>query len=268
MGALESGKSLAEQILAKLPENLRGQVQTAFAAPEAVDALTLLGDSALARGDYSRQSDELKRKTEELDAARVQVDTDYKALTDWYGLNEAKLKQFDTIKPEYDRLKAGNPNPNPNPNPAPPTGVSEDAVAKMFQEREMAFARVLGLTSTLTAKHLNDFKEVLDVNALIEHATKHKVPLYDPRSETDAYRALHGEKLAAKEKAERDAGIEKIVQERLAAERRTQQGPYPVRGQEPSVLDTLQQPDRQNRYSVDSAVARYEELTQAAGARG
>ena len=270
MGALDTGKSLAEQILAKLPEGLRGSVKAAFDAPESVEALTLLGDSAMARSDYSRQSDEIRKKTEDLDALNAQVQGDYQNLKTWYAQNQAKLQEFDTIKPEYERLKGGtpNPNPNPNPNPVPAKGLSQEDVDKLLQERDAGYARVLAVTTTLATKHLRDFNEVLDVNALVEHASKHRVALFDPRAETDAYRAIHGEKIAAKAKAEADADIEKRVQERLAQERRSQQQPYPVRGQEPSVLDTLEQPDRQNRYTVDTAVARYEELTSGAAARG
>ena len=66
--ALDSGKSLAELLAAKLPESLRPTLQEIFAKPEAADALTLLGDSALARSDYSRSKDELDRLVKLADA--------------------------------------------------------------------------------------------------------------------------------------------------------------------------------------------------------
>ncbi len=269
MSALESGKGLAEQILAKLPESLRGQVKSVFDAPEAVDAITLLGDSALARSDYSKQMDDIRKKTGELETLQTQVKSDYDNLTAWFTENKEKLTQFDTIKPEYDRLKAAppSPNPNPNPNPAPVAGMTKEDFDKALAARDSGYAAVLGLTSTLSVKHFRDFNEVLDVSALIEHATKNRVPLFDPKADVDAYRAVHGEKLTAKATADEKARVDKLVNERLAEERKNQQQPYPIAGgTEPSALDTLNQPDRTTRYTADAAAAKYEELVAASGA--
>ena len=268
MAAIDTGKTIAEQILAKLPESLRGQVKSVFDAPEAVDALTLLGDSALARSDYSKHMDDIRKKEEELAAADAQVKFDYESLKTWYETNGQKLKEYDTLKPEYDRLKAGvpNPNPNPNPNPAPTAGMTKEEFEKALLARDAGYASVLGLATTLATKHFAQFNEPLDVTSLIEHATKNRLALYDPRADTDAYRALHGDKLKARADSEEKARIDKLVAERLAEERKTQQQPYPVGGMEPSALDALEQPDR-NKHTADSAAAMYEQLVAASAGR-
>lgn len=265
MGALETGKSIAEQILAKLPEGLRGAVKGAFDAPEATDALTLLGDSALARTDYSRQMDDIKKRSEELDGLKTTINADYQRMNDWWNANEPKVKEYDALKAENERLK-GNPPPKGNEAP-PPSGVSKDDVTAMLAARDAGYAAVLGVATTLAVRHMKDFNEPLDVNALVEYSFKNKVALFDPKADTDAYRALHGEKLTAKAKADEDARIGKLVEERLSEERKTQQQPYPVGGPEPSALDLLNNPERTTRYTADSAAARYNDLVAASSGR-
>jgi len=254
--ALETGKTLAEQILSKLPEGLRGTVSTAFAAPEATDALTLLGDSALARSDYSKAMDDIKTKED-------QIAADYQRLNTWFTENKDKLDEYGRIKPEYETLKAGGVKPPPPEPQKPAAGLTKEDIDKMLQERDAGYASVMAISTTLTAKHYKDFGEVLDMNALVNHAMKNHLPLYDPKADTDAYRALHGDKVAAKAKADEDARINKLVEDRIAEARKTQQQPFPIRGPEPSVLDALAESatDRTSKYSADAAAAHYAELT-------
>jgi len=251
--ALETGKTLADQILSKLPEALRGDVSKAFAAPEATDALTLLGDSALARADYSKAMDDIKAKED-------QIAADYTRLNTWFTENKDKLDEYGRIKPEYETLKAGKTTEPPKTTTTTQTGLTREDIDKMLLERDAGYANVMAISTTLTAKHFKDFGEVLDMNALVTHAMKHHIPLYDPKADTDAYRALHGEKVAAKAKADEDARINKLVEEKLVEARKTQQQPFPIRGPEPSVLDALAETDR-TKYSADAAAAQYAELT-------
>jgi len=149
----------------------------------------------------------------------------------------------------------------------PVAGLTQADVEKILTDRDSGYAAVLGLTTTLATKHLRDFNEVLDVNALIDFSRKHRVALYDPRAEQDAYRALHGEQLTKKANDEEQARVDKLVNERLAERLKASPQPFPVRGAEPSALDALEQTDRSTRYTADSAAALYERLTTEAGNR-
>jgi hypothetical protein len=261
MSALDSGKSLLQQILGKLPEHVRAVVTPAFEAPEAVDALTLLGDATLARSDYSRQLDAINADKAKLDAEQKKVD-EYKATLDgWWNENHPKVQQFDVIKPEYDKLKAGGGTPPAPTPPAPATGLTRDELDGILRERDAGYASVLAVTTQLATDHFAKFHEVLNVQDLIVKANAGKMTLLD------AYRTVHGEKLQAAEKAAEDARISKLVDERMAEERKKGPLPFPLRGgqMEPSALDQLAMTpeQRQQRFTADAAADRYEQLTQA-----
>lgn len=264
--ALDSGKSLAEAVLAKLPENLRESARAALLAPEATDALTLLGDSALARSDYSKNMDEIRTKTEELKAQEETLLADHDNLRAWYAEKKAVIDKYpslDVVEAELARARGGTP---PTPTPAPPakpvaSGMSKEDLEGVLAERDKGYASVLALSTTLSTKHLRDFNEVLDMNELIAYATKNRLPLYDKHADNDAYRALHGEKLVAKAKTEEDARIQKLVDEQLAARMKDANQPFPLRNSSPSVLDVLQDPNyKPTNFGVDAAVAEYERL--------
>lgn len=264
--ALDSGKSLAEAVLAKLPENLRDAARTALLAPEATDALTLLGDSALARSDYSKNMDEIRTKAEELREQEATLVADHARLSDWYAGKKAVIDKYptlDAIEAELARARGGTPPPaDPNPPKPPVSGISKEDLEAAFMERDKGYASVLALTTTLATKHLRDFNEVLDVNALVAHATKNRLPLYDPRADMDAYRALHGEQLKAKQDADEQTRINKLVDEKLAARLKDANQPFPLRNSSPSVLDVLQDPNfKPTDFGVDAAVAEYDRLT-------
>lgn len=256
--ALESGKSLLQAVLAKLPENLRAGAEQALNAPEAADALTLLGDSALARSDYSKAMDAIRDKETTLKEQEATLLSDHAALTDWYAPRKALVDKYSSLEAVEAAIAAakGSPNPNPNPNPSPTSGLSKEDVEKILMERDRGYANVLALGVEVGAKHLHTFGEPPDMRGIIDLATKKGLSM------EDAYREKYGDKLREREKAEYDAGVEKRVQERLAEERKkdaTQ--PYPLRNREPSVLDVLSQPDfKSSDFSVDAAVAEYERL--------
>lgn len=260
MGALESGKSLVDLVLAKLPESLRAEAKKAFDAPEAKDAVILLGDSALARSDYSKAMDDLKTKQTELDDQIAAVTEDSRRLNGWWAENSPKLK---SLEEENAALKAGKTVPPKKDDPPPPSGLTKEDVDKILLERDRGYASVLAVTTALTAKHLKDFDEVLDVNELVEIATKGKVSL------TDAYEQKHADKLKAKAKAEDDARVKKLVDEQLAEERKKLAAqPFPLQNQTPAAIDILQQKDRDlSQYSAEAAAAEYERLVAANAAR-
>lgn len=247
----EKGKSLVQQILAKLPENLRTTVAPAFEAPEAVDALTLLGTAAVDKATADQIAADLAKK-------EADILTDYNRLHSWYTENKTKLDEYDTLK----KGTAPAP-PAPAPTPDPAKYMTREDYEKAQLERDQQYAAVLGVTSQISAQHLQRFGEVLDVNAVIANAGTKKL------SFADAYADLHKDKITAANQAAEDARINKLVEERLAEARKTQAQPFPLRGGavEPSPLDQLlQKPEeRANRYTADTAAAKYEELVANAG---
>jgi len=230
--AFDTGKSLADLVLAKLPENLRAEAAKAFSAPEAADALTLLGDSALARADYSREMDAIKAKAEELQAEQDRINSVHETQIDWWTKNNAALE-------EWKVLKAGGKPPEKKDDPPPATGMTKEDLEKLLNERDAGYASVLGLTTTLSGRHFKDFGEVLDGNELITYAQKNRLSL------PDAYAAKFADKIKAKAEAEDKARIDKLVAEGIAEEKKKFiSQPFPLRNQEPSALDVLEQKDK------------------------
>lgn len=252
--ASDSGKAFLDQVLAKLPESLRDGVKTAFAAPEAADALTAVGDGVLARADYSRAMDEIKAK-------ETTLTSDYDNLNAWYAENKDRLGKVESLEQQIAKLQGQAPNPPPpSPTPSPgPAGLTREDIDKILLERDKGYARVLGLTTQVAARHLRVFGEEPDMQGVIDIATKKGVSL------EDAYREKYSEQLAEKAKAAEHDRVEKLVAERLADERKKQADqPFPLRNASPSVLDVLEQKDRP-AHDVDSAVAEYERLQAARG---
>lgn len=248
--AIESGKAFLASVLAKLPENLRADAEKALTAPEAADALTVIGDGVLARADYSKKMDDLASK-------EAVVLEDFERNQTWFEQNKERLGKVETLEETIAKLQ-GQPPPKPEEKVVPATGVTADDVMKIVNEQAQGFAGVLGISTTLTAKHLRDFNEVLDMNQVIAHATKKKVSILD------GYKDLFAEQIKAKADAEEKARIDKLVEERLGEEKKKFAGqPFPLRNQQPSVLDVIEQKGDPSKYTVDEAVAEYERLQSA-----
>ena len=255
--ALDSGKAFLDQVLAKLPESVRDQARTVFTAPEASDALTLLGDGTLARSDYSKSMDDLKAK-------EAQLADDYQKLTTWYDGAKDRLAKVETLEEQIARLQ-GNPPPPADPIRAaakeePVSGLTKEELAAALEERDRSYAGVMALSNRLTAQHLRDFNEVLDIDALIAHAQTKRVDL------KTAYDQVHAEKIAAKAKAVEDERTAKLTAEIEARVRKEIGQPYPIRNAAPSVLDILDnQQDKPANHTVDTAVEAYERLQATRG---
>lgn len=256
--AAESGKAFLAGVLAKLPESVRGQAEALFAAPEAADALVILGDGTLARSDYSRSMDEIRAKEAELQSK-------YTELTDWYTVNQTALQEAAEIKA---RGVQPNPNPTPTPQPTPqPKPQPEDTrtlVESILAERERDYAGFVGFTTDLAVRHYRTFGEELNTTELMADPRVGRPIAGQPGrvfSLQDAYQAKYGEKLQAKAKEQEEAAFEKRYQERRAAELRANpQVPYPIARPEPSPLDALSSDRKPDQYTPDSAAALYEQL--------
>ena len=254
--ALDAGKSLADLILAKLPESLRESVKTAFAAPEATDALTLLGDSTLARADYSRQMDEIKQKEETLAE-------DYTKLNTWYASKKADLDELDKLKAGKKDDPVINPTKPAAPDFDPAKFISREDFTKTMFEQQRVAADYLGLQNVLTLKHYDDFKEVLDTRELL--ADK-KLGTQKPDGGTygliDAYQAKFSEKLSTRDKLAEETRINKLVEDRLSEERKKSPTmAFPIKGA-PSALDLLESGAtfKPEDYTAQAAADEYQRL--------
>lgn len=263
--ALETGKSIADQILAKLPESLRASVQPVFAAPEATDALTLLGDSALARADYSRNMDTL---TAEMKAKEDALTEEYNKLNDWYATRKDALAEYDRMKadPKYKADPA-----KPIVDPAAPVidpakFLSRDDFGKEMNSQQMMAANYLALQNVLTLRHYDDFHEILDTRDLLADKNLGK-PLPDGRiyGLVDAYQTKYADKLTERDKKLEDTKINKLVDEKLAERMKgLPNQPFPIRGGA-SPLDLLEAGTKiePGQYSAEAAAAEYQRLTEA-----
>lgn len=257
MGAKESGQSLLAGVLAKLPEGDRAAAQAIFAKAEAEGAITLIGESALARSDYSKHMDEIRDKTQQLEAKQTE-------LTEWWEVNKDALVDYKTIKPEFDKLKTTPPATPPATPPGRTQEEIEKEMAATLEVRDRAFAGALGFSVTLAQKHFVMFNEALDMNELLRDP---KIGTVDKTTGEryglmDAYNAKHGERVSTKLKEVEDAKFNKAVDDKVKETLRSSpQHPFPIRDSSPSPLDALTTPDKKTTdFTVDSAVAFYEQL--------
>jgi len=260
MGAFESGQSFIAGVLAKLPAELQAQAKTVFEAAEAKDAVTLIGDSTLARSDYSRSMDQMREKEQAL--------TDYYTrLNGWYEENRVAL--------ETARGSAiTTPDPAIPAAPTPPTGVlSASDIRRIADEAVNDAGRdYIAVTAFLTtqgARHSHLFQEPLDMTELVSNPKLGK-PVYGQPGRVfslqDAYLEKYGERLATKQKEAEDKRINDEVDKRLGErlKQTTSVHPFPLR-QESSPLDVLTTKDGSAQHTLDSAVAEYERLVAAKG---
>jgi len=261
MGAFEDGTSFLAGVLAKLPEAERAQVKAAFEQPGAKDAVTLLGDSVLARTDYSKKMDALT-------ATQTAVATHRETLDAWYEKNKAALTEYPTLKAEVDRLKAGGTGDDDD-DKHKGKGLTAEEIQKLVDAQISAqapdFVNLTAYMPTLALKHYQMFGEVLDAQELVANPKLGKPVVGQPGrvySLPDAYQEKYGERLATKAKEADDKRIDDEVTKRLAVERAKLVGqPFPLRGDaSPSVLDVLQTKDGPAVHTLDSAVAEYERL--------
>lgn len=251
--ASDAGKTFLAGVLAKIsdPEK-RAQAEAALADDA---ALEVLGSGALAQSDINRRYDELKAKEDALTE-------DYTRLNDWYATNKTKLE-------EYDTLKKNPPDPNkprdPQDKPIDTSKfIDQDTFSKTMNEQQMQAANYLGLQNALTLQHYDRFKEVIDTRDLLadKNLGKQKADgsIYGLK---DAYQTKYADKLTEYEKQQESSRINKLVEERLAEERKNSQStqPFPLKAA-PSALDLLE-PDSKEKpgdFTPDRAAAFYNEL--------
>jgi hypothetical protein len=266
MGAFESGQSFLAGVLAKLPEEKRAQAQTIFEAAEAKDAVTLMGDGALARSDYSRSMDTLREKEQALNEY-------YTRLDGWYQDNKGAL---DAARTGANGGGGGDPTPpQGQPSASPPLSaggmltpaeirrIADEAVNEAGRD----YIAVTAFLTTQGARHSHLFGEPLDMTELVANPKLGK-PIYGQPgriySLQDAYLEKYGERIAQKQREAEDKRINDEVDKRLADRLKatTSVHPFPLR-QESSPLDVLQTEKGPAQHTLDSAVAEYERLVAA-----
>jgi hypothetical protein len=266
MGAFESGQSFLTGVLAKLPQEQRAQAEAIFNAAEAKDAVILLGDSTLARSDYSRSMDQLREKEQAL--------TDYYTRLDgWYTENKAAL--------DGARAAGGgnghraDPDPTPDPGARPGAGgmvsLTQDDVRRIaadaVNEAGRDYIAVSAFLATQGARHSHLFGEPLDMTELVANPKLGK-PVYGQPGRVyslqDAYLERYGERIQKKQQEAEDKRINDEVDKRLGEKlKQTSSGhPFPLR-QESSPLDVLTTKEGPAAHTLDSAVAEYERLVAA-----
>jgi hypothetical protein len=261
MGAFESGSTFMAGVLAKLPAEQRAQAEAVFNNAEAKEAVTLIGDSVLARSDYSRNMDQLREK----ETALTEY---YTRLDGWYKDNEAALAAARTRPVEQPRVEPPNGHGQPNANLAPSVTpeemrrIANDAINEAGRD----YIAVSAFLTTQGAWHSHVFNEPLDMTELVQNPKLGRPIVGQPGrvfSLQDAYQERYGERIAAKNKEAEEKRfndeVEKRYQERT---RGTASQPFPLRG-ETSPLDVLSTKDGPAAHTLDTAVAEYERLVAA-----
>jgi hypothetical protein len=262
MGAYETGNSFLAGVLAKLSPEQQSQAKAIFESAEAKDAVTLIGDSTLARSDYSRSMDQLREKEQALTEY-------YTKLDGWYTDNKAVL--------EAAQRGGGNGNggyvaPQPDPTHAGAGGMISATEARRIADEAVNeagrdYIAVTAFLTTQGARHSHLFNEPLDITEIVANPKLGKPVLGQPGriySLQDAYNEKYGERLRAKYQEQEDKRINDEVQKRLdeRLKQTTSTHPFPLRA-ESSPLDVLSTKDGTAVHTLDSAVAEYERLVSA-----
>jgi hypothetical protein len=268
MGAFEDGTSFLAGVLAKIPADLRSQVQAVFEKPEVKDAVILVGDGVLARSDYSKHMDDLKKQGEAAKAKLDEATALYTKNQEWYTKNEAALKEYPTLKTKLAALEQGGDG-NGEGDHRPPPVLDKDAIQQLVDstltERERSYVDVVAFMQDTGFTHHQLFGEPLNMRELVGNPKLGKPIAGQPGrvfSLQDAYNEKFGEKVAAKHKEAEDKRINDEVEKRLAEKLKSSIGqPFPLRGGPgPSVLDVLDTKEGAAAHTLDTAVAEYERL--------
>lgn len=254
MGAFESGSAFLAGVLAKLPENLRAQAKTLFEDPAAKDAVVVIGDGTLARPEFSKAMDDLKKKETELHARQDE-------LTGWFNDNKAALDEYVAHKADFDKLKGGTPPPVEKPTVAEdPRKIAQEVLAEAGQD----YIKVSAWLAGKAQEHRDLLGERLDTMALVNNPKLGRPVAGQPGrvfSLQDAYDEVYGARVAEKTKEIEEKRFNDEVEKRLKARDAERVGqPFPLRDGSPSVLDVLQTKEGPAAHTLDSAVAAYERL--------
>lgn len=250
----ETGKEFLARAIAALPVDLRSQAETIFNAPEATSALDFVGQGVKRQDDYSRQMDEVRTMqsraradSEAAQALAARVREVEAQQVEWWNQNRAALES----------ATPGTPAPAAA-QPVPANVITEDRFNATLQEA----LGVIGWSSTVSARHMQTFNEVLDVPQIIAEATSKKISL--EQAYREHFQTQYQER-ATKLETERVAKIKADA----VAEFRAQNPniPYPVPSSSGASADTLGGlTGDKSHYGPEAAAAEYNRLIAARSA--
>lgn len=258
----ELGKSFLDELVGKLPADKQDSVRTILSSPEAAAALEHAGSRlSPLEGERAR----LEQQQTQLANQEARLTRWHEDLATWKKNTEADF--VDRDKKLTEREAGGGRTPPAAPEPGAPKGVTpeeiSDAIGKVLAQREPAYVKYVADVSRIGAQHQLQFKEVLDVDALIRH------PKIGELGFEGVYREVHAEKL---QKLEADRKV--AEREQIRAEERAKilaeapvDMPYPI-ASEGSPLDVLSlDPTKRPAGDPASAAREYERLVAAGGSR-
>src|SRR5688572_17814965 len=206
----EAGQQFLEQVLAHVPDDQRDAARAALLASK--EALQEVGNGVLRQSDYSRNMNAVSEYKSQLDT--------------WFEENKALITRAATTPAS----PAVTPPAEPNAN-----FLTRDDMVKELQTREQAAIAAIVTTNELGARHYAAFQEPLDIRGLMADPDISKLGLQG------VYDKVHGSRHAERAKQAEQARIDKLVNEKLAEERkRFTAHPYPVTGRESSALDAIE----------------------------
>ncbi len=223
--AVNAGKAFLAGVLAKIsdPEK-RAQVEATFNDPANKDALVVVGSGALAQSDINKKYTDLQAEEAKLKDLQATVDSDFQKLNAWYEPRQADFAIVDKLKAEG-KWKDG-PVADPLAPHKPTEGIdpskylSLEDFNKQMQGQQMAAANVMALMSRLTLQHRDRFGEILDASELLSDPNLGK----NGYGLIDAYQTKFKDKLTEYSTNQENARVNKLVEERLAEERKKNPG--------------------------------------------
>lgn len=206
-------------LLDLIPEDQRGKVTTELEALE---------NGQLRQEEFSRLSDQTAGEK-----ARAQKLYDDNVA--WFDAKKAELAELDSLKADIaaGKLKRD----GADAARVAPTAVTKEEFEQTMANTERGALGFIADATLLSVKHMAEFGEVLDIREL----------LADKRISQLGVQAIYADKFkdriqkkASDAQAARDETLRKEGETRAREAMRTQVGPYPVRGNEPSTLDNLE----------------------------
>lgn len=231
----------------------RAQAEAALNDASAAEALAELDRGFLRQSDYSRKQDELRAAQAAAEEARLRGETLYTSNLDWFEANKAKL--------------AGQPaSPTIQPVAPVPASLTREQVDALVASKLDAFGNdalgVMASTNTLTARHMAEFGEVLDIRGVMAEAMKGK------RTLEDQYALQFKDRLDQKATERATAATAKQHAE-WEADFRAKHPNMPYLVRPPSQVETLDGLNKPTTnptdYSAQSAADEYTRLVAAKG---
>jgi hypothetical protein len=259
---IETGKAYLQQVLGKITDpELKAQAEKVFASAQ---VQTEIGNGVEGQSEIDRRLQELTTKTTELDTKRVELDEKEGTLAKWHGDLTGWREANNALLELGKQAKAKGFNPaapagTPPASGEPPAGtLTEDKLKEALTAQAGDFLGFERDRQRLTREHFSKFKEILDIDPLLQHPQVRELGL------AGVYALVHKEALAKLTDDTKKAEEERIrADERSKVLASNQQMPYPpVTGSNAgSPLDALKPPEGGGPL-VDNAVAEYNRLQQ------